>query len=83
MKNDMQTFEGASTTFNSNTDLSGDVVIRDNRTGQVIEITGSDLLAFIVNYVRDRKIDAFEQGGDVRMVDQLEQASDDHILGFT
>ncbi len=58
------TFEGPSkkTRFHYNSDLSGDVSIHvDDENGlRALNVPGEDLLAFVADYVRGRKISALE-----------------------
>jgi len=57
----MHTFipPGKRCVFNFNSDLSGNVLIRVS--DREIEVPGDDLLGFIANYVRNRRISQLEQ----------------------
>lgn len=58
----MHTFEGnEGTTFNYNSDLSGEVIIKDVNNNEV-KVEGSDILEFIAFcYVQGKKIERLEQ----------------------
>lgn len=51
----MHTLEYAKTTFNFNSDLSGDVRIVTANGGE-IEVPGYDLVCFVAEYVRRQRI---------------------------
>lgn len=51
------------TVFNHNSDLSGDVIIRDLRTGTEINVPGADLLSFVADHVRQRRISEIAECG--------------------
>ena len=54
----MITFECENSIFHYNSDMSGKVIIIS--VGNEIEINGKDILDFVANYVRDRKISMLE-----------------------
>lgn len=76
----MHTYEGKNgTLFHANSDLSGEVFItRPKPTSNSVctrllpvitsddklEISGADLVAFVVNHIRDRRIAALENASD-------------------
>ena len=68
----MHTFQQKNTHFHFNSDLSGDVrIVHQGTTGREdAHIPGEALLAFLADYVRNRRI---------RM---LEDASDAEVLGL-
>ncbi len=67
----MHTFSHGDVTFNFNSDLSGEVIIRTGRPEKVqdsIEVPGEALLAFIANVVRDHAIEALESMPDDNLI---------------
>lgn len=67
----MHTFKGKSCSIFHNSDLSGNVKIVTGVYGEnSLEVLGEDLLDFVANFVRDKRIS------------DLEQASTDDILGI-
>lgn len=81
----MHTFTHGDEVFNSNSDLSGDVVMSHKRHQGEYRVGGAALLAFVAEYVRRRRISALEEAGDNDMYQQigeLEGASDAEVLGL-
>ncbi|MFW6030482.1 MAG: hypothetical protein ACOCRO_09550 [Halanaerobiales bacterium] len=55
----MHTYEGKSATFHYNSELYGSVsIIKEN---QEVKVSGKDLLDFVAEYVRSKKIEQLEQ----------------------
>ena len=48
------------TIFNYNSDLSGDVILINKDTKAEFVVPGKDILDFVANYVRDKKIATIE-----------------------
>lgn len=57
----MHTSKYGMTTFIHNGDFSGEIEIRDVRTGKEIEIPFLDLKCLMAQYVRDKRIAKLEQ----------------------
>jgi len=57
----MHTFTGKATIFNHNQDLSGDVYVKDMRTGNEVRVPGRDILDFVASYVSGERISRLEQ----------------------
>ena len=51
---------GSKTIFNYNSDLSGDVILINKDTKAEFVVPGKDILKFVANYVRDKKIATIE-----------------------
>lgn len=65
----MHNFRNNGNSVNYNSDLSGDVILR-NKHGQELEISGEFLLEFIAGYVANQRIS------------KLESATTKEILGI-
>lgn len=57
----MHTWEHGQTVFTGNSDLSGDVIVTDKRTGAQMEVPGADIMSFAAMFVANRRISAIEQ----------------------
>lgn len=68
-------YQGDGARFIFNGDLSGGVTITDQRTQQTMEVLGQDLLAFVAEVVRMRKIAAIEQASTETLLGLPERAS--------
>lgn len=64
------TFHGIYATFHHNSDLSGEVRIFCDTTGNAVDVDMDDLLDFVAEIVRKKKIS------------ELEQASTERLLGI-
>jgi len=63
----MHSYETTKTTFNYNTDLSGDVYIT-NDLGDKITISGKDIIDFIAYcYILPKKIEKLEQMSSIEI----------------
>ena len=59
----MHTFDGKQVRIHYNSDMSGDCFIVNKETGQRVDVSCEDILDFVANYVRNRKIEILEQMG--------------------
>lgn len=57
----MHTFDGKQARIHYNLDMSGDCFIINKETNQRIDVPCEDILDFVANYVKNRKIDKLEQ----------------------
>ena len=57
----MHTFKGKKTTIHYNSDMSGDCIIFNKETEQEVVVPCEDILEFVADYVRSRKIGKLEQ----------------------
>lgn len=56
------TWKGEDCVIHYNTDLSGDIQICPNdKDKNIISIPGSDILAFVADYVKDRRMEKLEE----------------------
>lgn len=55
----MHTYTCGTTTFNFNSDISGEVTIR-RPDGAALNVPGGDLVAFVAEYVRQRRFSELE-----------------------
>ena len=58
------TFRHQGATFIHDSDLSGDVTVRNEYTQNEVEVSGDALLAFVADYVRRERIARLEDCGD-------------------
>ena len=57
----MHTFDGKSCRINFNSDMSGEIEIREKETNNMVKINGQDIMDFVANYIRDKKMSELEQ----------------------
>lgn len=57
----MHTFTGRKSLFQANSDLSGDCYIVETETGRGIDVPCDDILDFVAEYIRSRRIGEIEQ----------------------
>jgi hypothetical protein len=52
------------TLFHFNSDLSGEVIVRNSPAGDELHVNGEDLVEFVVDFVRRKRIAALEEMSD-------------------
>ena len=52
----MHTFEGKNCRFFYNSDMSGEIYIRDKNSDKELKVESHDILDFVDNYIRNQKI---------------------------
>lgn len=56
----MHTFEGKNCRFFYNSDMSGEIYIRDKNSDKELKVESHDILDFVANYIRNQKISKLE-----------------------